>query len=153
MRPLLLMSYFLVTVTGASLGESYLENMTLVPAGSFVMGDGIVNCGIDEHEVTLTRAFFLGRFEVNNQEYLEMLQYAYDQGYVTATTTEIRDNLDGSDVLLVDLDNDAIEIQFDGAGLDGVLGTVAGDDTILIVAAEGVAGTELLKVLESMGAG
>ena len=41
----------------------------------------------------------------------------------------------------------------DGAGLDGVLGTVAGDDTILIVAAEGVSGTKLMEVLESMGAG
>lgn len=41
----------------------------------------------------------------------------------------------------------------DGAGLHEVLGTVAGDDTIMIVAAEGVAGSKLVEVLESMGAG
>ena len=41
----------------------------------------------------------------------------------------------------------------DGAGLDDIIGTVAGDDTILIVAADGVAGASLVKVLESMGAG
>lgn len=41
----------------------------------------------------------------------------------------------------------------DGAGLDGVIGTVAGDDTIMIVAAEGVSGSSLAEVLESMGAG
>ncbi len=41
----------------------------------------------------------------------------------------------------------------DGAGLDDVIGTVAGDDTILIVAADGVSGASLVEVLESMGAG
>lgn len=41
----------------------------------------------------------------------------------------------------------------DGAGLDEILGTVAGDDTILIVASEGVTGVELVETLESMGAG
>ena len=41
----------------------------------------------------------------------------------------------------------------DGAGLDEVLGTVAGDDTILIVAAEGFSGSHLVEILESMGAG
>lgn len=41
----------------------------------------------------------------------------------------------------------------DGAGLHEILGTVAGDDTIMIVATEGVSGTELVEMLESMGAG
>lgn len=41
----------------------------------------------------------------------------------------------------------------DGAGIDDVIGTVAGDDTIMIVAAEGVSGASLVEVLESMGAG
>ncbi len=31
----------------------------------------------------------------------------------------------------------------DGAGVDGVIGTVAGDDTVLVVAAEGVGGRRL----------
>jgi len=41
----------------------------------------------------------------------------------------------------------------DGAGIDDILGTVAGDDTILIVAAEGVAGGALVVRLEDMGVG
>ncbi|MCK4413427.1 MAG: SUMF1/EgtB/PvdO family nonheme iron enzyme [Candidatus Eisenbacteria sp.] len=90
--------------------------MVTVPAGVFIMGDGVAYCGEDEHEVTLTRDFYLCKHEVTNQEYLEAVQWAYDQGYVTATTTSVQDNLDGSTEKLLDLDNDYSEIQFDGAG-------------------------------------
>lgn len=38
----------------------------------------------------------------------------------------------------------------DRAGLDGMLGTVAGDDTVIIVAAEGVAGSELADRLRDL---
>ena len=41
----------------------------------------------------------------------------------------------------------------DGAGLEEILGTVAGDDTIMIVATEGVAGEALAEKLETMGVG
>jgi transcriptional regulator of arginine metabolism len=41
----------------------------------------------------------------------------------------------------------------DGAGVDGVLGTVAGDDTILVVAEADVGGGELHRRFESIGAG
>ena len=41
----------------------------------------------------------------------------------------------------------------DGAGIEEILGTVAGDDTIMIVAAEGIAGDELARKLEKMGVG
>jgi transcriptional regulator of arginine metabolism len=39
----------------------------------------------------------------------------------------------------------------DAAALDGVLGTVAGDDTILVVAADEVGGTEIANQLERIG--
>ena len=39
-------------------------DMILVPAGVFTMGDGASGCGTDEREVTLTRSFWLGRYEV-----------------------------------------------------------------------------------------
>jgi len=90
--------------------------MVLVPAGVFIMGDGDTYCGHDEHEVTLTQEFYLGQHEVTNQEYLEAVQWAYDHGYVTATTASIKDNLDGSSVDLMDLNFMYSEIQFDGAG-------------------------------------
>jgi formylglycine-generating enzyme required for sulfatase activity len=88
--------------------------MVMVPDGSFVMGDGVATCGIDERTVTLTRAFHLGQHEVTNQEYVDALQWAYDQGYVTATSASVADNLDGSTEELVDLDDPDCEIAFGG---------------------------------------
>ena len=38
----------------------------------------------------------------------------------------------------------------DRAGLDGVIGTVAGDDTVLVVAKEGTGGAKLAKRLSSL---
>ena len=41
----------------------------------------------------------------------------------------------------------------DRVGIDGVLGTVAGDDTVLVVAAEAKGGWRIAKQLEQLGAG
>jgi formylglycine-generating enzyme required for sulfatase activity len=89
--------------------------LIVVAAGTFTMGDGVEACNL-EHEVTLTRDFYLGQHEVTNQEYLEALQWALDGGLVVATTSEVTDNLDGSTMVLLDLASDYCEIQFDGAG-------------------------------------
>jgi len=78
--------------------------MLLVPAGSFVMGDGVANCGHDEREVTLTHGYELGQHEVTNLEYLTAVQWAYDQGHVYADPTSVWDNLDGCQHELLDLD-------------------------------------------------
>lgn len=93
-----------------------LPGFVAVPAGVFIMGDGVAVCGEDQREVTLTRDFYLGQHEVTNQEYLEAVQWAYDNGYVSATTTSVLDNLDGSTQRLLRLDSQYSEIQFDGAG-------------------------------------
>jgi formylglycine-generating enzyme required for sulfatase activity len=85
-----------------------------VPSGFYTMGDGTSWCGTDQHQVTLTRDFYLGRYEVTNQEYLNMVQWAYDNGYVTVTTSSVLDNLDGSTAVLVDLSSASCEIQFAG---------------------------------------
>jgi formylglycine-generating enzyme required for sulfatase activity len=90
--------------------------VVLVPAGSFTMGDGVATCGVDERLVTLTQDFYLGQHEVTNQDYMEALQWAYDNGYVTATLSTVQDNLDGSTQELLILDSSYCEIQFDGAG-------------------------------------
>ena len=81
---LLLGSIFLTTTILAA--ADYTDQMVTVPAGVFIMGDGLAYCGENEHKVMLTRDFYLGRHEVTNQEYLEAIQWAYDHGYVTATT-------------------------------------------------------------------
>ena len=87
--------------------------MVEVLAGTFTMGDGVASCGEDERDVTLTRDFNLGKHEVTNQEYMEAVQWAYDNGYVTATTSTVQDNLDGSTEALLNLDSQYCEIQFD----------------------------------------
>lgn len=92
----------------------YVPTMVEVPAGSFTMGDGNAICGEDEREVTLTRDFYLGQHPVTNQEYMEAVQWAYDNGYVTATTSTVQDNLDGSTQELLDLNGWSCEIAFSG---------------------------------------
>jgi formylglycine-generating enzyme required for sulfatase activity len=65
--------------------------------------------------VTLTRAFHLGQHEVTNHEYMEALQWAYDRGYVAATTALVRDNLDGNNQTLLNLGSPYCEIRFSDA--------------------------------------
>ncbi|HXJ65331.1 MAG TPA: arginine repressor [Actinomycetota bacterium] len=45
----------------------------------------------------------------------------------------------------------AVADVLDRAGVDGVLGTIAGDDTVLVVAAEGTKGSGLAKRLGALG--
>jgi len=83
-----------------------------VPVGTFTMGDGAAFCGIDEREVTLTHPFDLGQYEVTNRQYRDALQWAYDEGYVTATSLSVNDNLDGSTVRLVNVGSSYSRIKF-----------------------------------------
>jgi formylglycine-generating enzyme required for sulfatase activity len=96
--------------------KDLIPEMVLVPAGVFTMGSGVAECGTDQREVTLTRDFHIGTTEVTNQQFMDALQWAYDRGYVTATTSAVYDNLDGSTVELAVLDGPDSELQFDGAG-------------------------------------
>jgi formylglycine-generating enzyme required for sulfatase activity len=116
--------YFALKASDESSNESGLSNvvsattlldlpdLVLVPHGSFLMGDGEAYCGEDERVVSLTRDFELGRYEITNEEFITWVQWAYDQGYVTATSSSVQDNLDGSSEELVDLDDPNCEIQF-----------------------------------------
>ncbi len=106
----------LILILATSTQADYAEQMVYVPPGTFMMGDGEATCGSQEHEVTLTRGFYLGQHEVTNQEYLEALQWAYDHEYVQATTFTVSDKLDESTERLLDLSHACSEIQFDGAG-------------------------------------
>lgn len=93
-------------------GGGPFKGFVMVPAGEFEMGDGYGMCGFDMHSVTLTRDFFLGRMEVTNLFYAVMAQWAYDNGHVTVTTSSLRDNLDGSSVELLDLDDSDCRVSF-----------------------------------------
>ena len=77
------------------------------------MGDGSAHCGADEREVMLTQDFFVGVTEVTNKQYRSLVQWAYDQGYVTATELAVYDAL-GSSLELLNLDDELdCEITFD----------------------------------------
>ena len=90
------------------------QDVVLVSAGTFIMGDGAAPCGSSEHSVTLTNNFYLGQYEVTNQEYRDALQWAYDNGYVITTSSIVEDNMDGSTKTLVDLNPSQCEISFSG---------------------------------------
>jgi formylglycine-generating enzyme required for sulfatase activity len=102
------------TGTVTVVGPFETPEMVLVPAGIFMMGDGSAFCGTDQRQVTLTHSFYLGRYEVTNDEYRDALQWAYGNGHVTATSDSVNDNLDGSTALLVDLASSYCQISFSG---------------------------------------
>lgn len=105
-----------VAVSMTVSGTPEVGEMTLVPAGSFTMGDGTAYCGTNQRTVTLTNSFFLGKHEVTNGEYRDALQWAYNQNprLVTATSSTVQDNLDGSTAELVDLASSYCQISFSG---------------------------------------
>ena len=103
----------LVGVDSITYVQRVVPAMVLVPAGSFVMGDGTATCGVDERTVTLTRSFLLGQHEVTNSEYMEALQWAFDHGQVTADADSVHDNLNGSTETLLRMASAYCEIQFD----------------------------------------
>jgi sulfatase modifying factor 1 len=90
----------------------------LIPADTFTMGSPEDEPGRDSsetlHLVTLTKDFYMSATEVTNQQYADMAQWAYDDGYCTATSSSLQDNLDGSTVELLNLDHDDCEISFSG---------------------------------------
>lgn len=109
--------YSTAGIDSITFSDSPVPVMVLVPAGTFIMGDGVAHCGVDEHQVTLTHDFYLAQHKVTNLEYLESLQWAYNNGYVTATVDSVQDALDGSTETLLRMSNDYCEIQL---GPDGV---------------------------------
>lgn len=100
---------YVVRVTAC---DSWEPDMVQVPNGTFTQGDGVAACGVDQRWVMLTRDFYLGRYEVMNQEYMEAVQWARDHGYATATTTTVQDNLDDSTAELLDLNGSGCEIAY-----------------------------------------
>ncbi len=96
--------------------------MVVIEAGSFMMGsaeDDLGHLG-DEilHPVTLTHDFQMFSTEVTNQQYASLAQWALDQGYCSVIGTRLYDNLDGSNLELLDMDEDEdCEISFNGTSL------------------------------------
>jgi formylglycine-generating enzyme required for sulfatase activity len=74
------------------------------------------------HEVTV-RAFFMAKYEVTNEAMRAVLQWAFDNGEVNASSTTVT-NAEGSPQELLDLDDANCEISFSG----GVFIVDAGKD-------------------------
>ncbi len=78
-----------------------------VSPGTFMMGSPISELDRQtnetQHQVTLTHGLYVQTTEVTNQQYRDLVQWAYDRGYVTATSDTLRDNLDGSTRVLMSL--------------------------------------------------
>ena len=88
-----------IAITGCQKPETFtlpgnvLPEMIGIPAGTFSMGDSFGEGGSDElpvHSVTLS-AYQIGKFEVTNQEFADVLNWANDKGYLTAASTTTAD--------------------------------------------------------------
>lgn len=108
-----------VLFSGVYVGEDFPstpEGYVLVPAGTYSMGTSSDDFGSPnerpEHSVSLLENTYIQAVEVSNQQYLEIAQWAYDNGYCTASKNSIRDALDGSTVVLCRLNDDESEIRF-----------------------------------------
>jgi formylglycine-generating enzyme required for sulfatase activity len=125
-----------LTFAGTYLEDGGFEppEMITVSSGTFVMGHPATWCG-DEHQVTLTHDFYLGRYEITNQEYVQAIQWAYDHDYVTASTASVHDHLDGSTEELARLNDANCEISFS----DGVFSCVNSDNPVIFVSWYGAA--------------
>jgi formylglycine-generating enzyme required for sulfatase activity len=87
-----------------------------IAPGSFMMGSPTTEVSRTtnetQHQVTLTHGIYMQTTEVTNQQYRDMAQWAYNNGHVTATTSGLFDNLDGSTQLLKILGAGYYEITF-----------------------------------------
>lgn len=78
-------------------GEFKEPEMVLVPKGSFEIGNAEYKNAKPVHKVILSNDFYMGKYEVTNQQYADMLNFALEKGYLdreamseTAKRKEIR---------------------------------------------------------------
>ncbi len=90
-----------------------IEPVAISP-GAFTMG-GTYQPSETPHEVTLTTSFQMSRTEITNDQMVSALQYALNHGLVTCNGSTVRDALDGSTVVLLELTGDSRISFADGA--------------------------------------
>ena len=98
-------------------GKAVVENpMITVPGGSFFMGASNSYYSTHPskedpvHQVTVTE-FKINEHEVSNGEMCRVMQWAYDNGHVTASATELK-NKNGDIQSLINMANYACDIKF-----------------------------------------
>ncbi|MDX2472417.1 MAG: SUMF1/EgtB/PvdO family nonheme iron enzyme [Candidatus Krumholzibacteria bacterium] len=110
------------------LGSVVIPPVSVAMPTTFTMGSE-VGVNTDPHTVTLTNRFSVPATSVTNAQYVEVLQWAYDQGHVGATVGSVFDALDGSTVELFDLDWSLCRISFS----DGIFSTTDPDQPVIRV--------------------
>ena len=87
----------------------------LIPAGTFTMGSPTNEPGRSsdeiQHAVTISEPFYMGTMEVTNEQMRAVMQWAYDSGKITATSSTVR-NVEGDGQELLDLDSSFSQISF-----------------------------------------
>ncbi|MFA6216962.1 MAG: SUMF1/EgtB/PvdO family nonheme iron enzyme [Candidatus Omnitrophota bacterium] len=63
-------------------GQANKPDLVLVPAGVFQMGSNEFANAQPVHEVSLTNDFYIGKYEVTNQQYADILNYSLSKGYL-----------------------------------------------------------------------
>jgi formylglycine-generating enzyme required for sulfatase activity len=97
------------------------DDFVYVGSGTFIMGSPTTEVGHDDwgdetqHQVTLTHGIYVQTTEVTNQQYRDMAQWAYGQGFAIVVGDSILcDNLDGSTQVLLRLSGSGCEVSFSG---------------------------------------
>ncbi len=119
--PLDLVAGETITFSGAyAEAPDPIQGFVLVPPASdslpvtFTMGSSVGN-EETPHQVTMTTRINMSATEVTYSQYLSALQWAYDNGHVTATATGVLDAFDGSTEQLINLDGYGCRISFNEA--------------------------------------
>ena len=90
--------------------------MVLIPAGSYSMGDSFSEGSSDERPVhsVYVSAFYMDRYEVTNDEMVDVLNWAHGQGKLTVSSSTVR-NAEGNSQELLDLDDSDCRIEWNGS--------------------------------------
>lgn len=102
--------------------------MILIPSGTFQMGSAIEGDSntLPVHTVTLTNDFQMSKYEITNQQYCDMLNYALSKGYldsVSLAENEVKCTSKSPQKLL-DLPDTDCEIKYD----NGVFKPISGKE-------------------------
>ena len=101
-----------VEIVGGPVPAGFVE----IPAGSFEMGDSFDEGDSDElpvHTVNVSR-FYMQSTEVTNAQMAEVMNWAYGQGLVTASTSTVQ-NENGDAEELLDMNSSYIRLSWTGS--------------------------------------
>ena len=105
-------SVMLVTSIGGG-GTTHTNAMEKIPAGYYNMGDSFSEGNAIErpvHSVYISE-FNIDKYEVSNEEMRRVMQWAYDNGKISATSLTVK-NASGNQQELIDLDNPYCQLSF-----------------------------------------